>query len=266
MARRKLTDEEKQAKFEKERLEREYNESIKSLKLCPEPTYFFNVGDKVAIGRLLDCTILEVHEGGKFYKMSYSVVHENYGKPYREEGLARYVMWYNIRPIATETKSLIQNGDVRLNFSTTHIGDILSKAYHFGLDMNPDYQREYVWEEKDKVALIDSIFSNIDIGKFCFVHRDYSEELLYEVLDGKQRVRTILDFYENRFQYKGKYFNDLSVQDQNWFENYTISSATIDNQSKKTILKYFLMLNRSGKKMDETQLEKVQEMYDSIAE
>ena len=266
MARRKLTEEEKQAKYLQERLEREYKDAMRDLKFCPEPTYFFNVGDKVAIGCLLDCTIMEVHENGKFYKMSYSVIHNNYGKPYREDGLVRFVMWYDIRPIATNKDSLIQNGDVRLNFATTHIGDILSKAYHFGLEMNPDYQRDYVWDEKDKVALIDSIFCNIDIGKFCFVHRDYDEEKLYEILDGKQRVRALLDFYENRFPYKGKYFNDLSVQDQNWFENYTISSATIDNQSKKAILKYFLMLNRSGKKMDETQLDKVQEMYDSIAE
>lgn len=264
MARRKLTEEEKMAKFNKERLEREYNEHIKHLFLYPEPTYFFNIGDKVAIGRLLDVTIIDVCENGKFYKIRYSVEHNNYGKPYIEEGIERYEPWFSLRPLSNTTESLIQNGDVLMNFSTTHIGDILSKAYHFGIEMNPDYQRDYVWDESDKVALIDSIFNNVDIGKFCFIHRDYSEERLYEVLDGKQRIRAILDFYENRFPYKGKYFNDLSVRDQNWFENYTISSAQISNENRKQILRYFLLLNKSGRKMDEKQLEKVQEMYDSI--
>lgn len=264
MARRKLTEEERQAKFKKDKLDREYNDCMKQLIFCPEPTYFFNVGDKVAIGRLIDVTVLETCENGKFYKIRYSVEHNNYGKPYIEDGLERYVMWFDIRPLSKETKSLVQNGDIQLSFSMSHIGDILSKAYHFGIEMSPDYQRDYVWDEKDKVALIDSIFNNIDIGKFCFVHNDYTEEKLYEILDGKQRIRAILDFFENRFPYKGKYFNDLSTYDQNWFENYSISSALVPSGNKKQILKYFLMLNTSGKVMDKEQLEKVQKMYDSI--
>jgi hypothetical protein len=264
MARKKLTEEEKVAKYKKDRLEQEFKDHMRHLFLYPEPTYLFNIGDKVAIGRLIDTTITEIHENGKFYKIRYNVEHNNYGKPYIEEGLERFVPWFDLRPFSNAKDSLIQNEDVYMNFSTTHIGDILSKAYHFGIEMNPDYQREYVWEESDKVALIDSIFNNIDIGKFCFIRNEYSDEKLYEVLDGKQRIRAILDFYENRFPYKGRYFNDLCVRDQNWFENYTITSAQIPNSNKKQVLKYFLMLNRSGRKMDEKQLEKVQKMYDSI--
>lgn len=264
MARKKLTEEEKMEKFKKERLEREYQDCIKKLPFCPEPTYFFNLNDKVSVGRLLDVTVVEIHENGKFYKLRYNVQHNNYGHPYIEEGLERYDFWHHIRPFNENTESLVQNKDIQLTFATTHIGDILSKTYYFGLEMNPDYQRDYVWNESDKVALIDSIFNNIDIGKFCFVHLDYSSEKLYEILDGKQRVRAILDFYENRFPYKGKYFNDLSVQDQNWFENFSISSAQIFNYDKKQILKYFLLLNKSGKRMSDGQLQKVQEMYDSL--
>ena len=80
--------------------------------------------------------------------------------------------------------------------------------------MNPDYQRDYVWELSDKQLLIDSIFNNIDIGKFAFIHLDYKTwnktGYAYEILDGKQRLKTIIDFYENRFSYKGIYYNDLS--------------------------------------------------------
>jgi uncharacterized protein with ParB-like and HNH nuclease domain len=72
-----------------------------------------------------------------------------------------------------------------------------------------------VWELEDKVALIDSIFNNVDIGKFAFIHLNYGEKYTYEILDGKQRMRAILDYYENRFQYKGKYFNELSCREQN---------------------------------------------------
>lgn len=264
MARRKLTEEEKAAKALQAKMEQDFKEHMNKLKFCPEPTYFFNVGDQVAIGALKNVIIQEVFENGKFYKLQYSVIHNNYGHPYQEDGLLRYAMWYDIRPLPVAGESLIKNADTKLYFYSTHMRDIFSKAYYFGLDTNPDYQREYVWEEKDKVALIDSIFNNIDIGKFCFIHNDYGDEYLYEVLDGKQRIRAILDFYENRFAYKGKYFNDLCPRDQDWFENYSITVAKVENANKKEVLKYFLMLNRAGKVMSNEQLEKVEKMYNAI--
>ena len=39
----------------------------------------------------------------------------------------------------------------------------------------PDYQRGYVWEQEDKELLLDSIFKNIDIGKFVFIRLSDSE-------------------------------------------------------------------------------------------
>ena len=121
-----------------------------------------------------------------------------------------------------------------------------------------------MWSNEDKVRLIDSIFRNIDIGKFALVRKDWNEKYLYEVLDGKQRIRAILDFYENKFPYKGKYFNDLCARDQNHFEDYMISMAEIDETDQKTILKYFLMLNTGGVQMDKEHLEKVQKQYDNL--
>ncbi len=264
MARRKLTEEEKIAQQKEKALAREYEDIIKRLRLIPSPTYSFNIGDKVKIGRYVDATIIEKHEDGKFYKIEYSVEHTNYGRPYIETGLLRYIIWLDVRPMSHTTESFIRNDDMRVDFVSTGIGNLLSKAYHFGTDMNPDYQRCYVWNEDDKVKLIDSIFHNVDIGKFCFVHRGYGADCMYEVVDGKQRMRTILDFYENRFAYKGKYFNDLCARDQSWFENYTISMAELRKADKKSILKYFILLNRTGKVMEESQLNKVENMLGEI--
>ena len=115
---------------------------------------------------------------------------------------------------------------------------------------------------EDKVALIESNFSYVDSGKFVFVHNNYDDEYLYEILDGKQRLRAILDFYENRFPYKGKYFNDLSIRDQNWFENKCIAVAEVSKTEKKNLLKYFLMLNTTGKSMDKSHIDNVRKMLE----
>lgn len=266
MAKKKLTEEEKVAQQKERALAREYEDIIERIRLIPNPTYSFNVGDKVKIGRYIDTTIIEKYEDGKFYKVEYSVEHTNYGHPYIETGLFRYVIWLDIRPMSNTTESLIRNDDMRIDFVSTGIGNLLSKAYHFGTNMDPSYQRGYVWNEDDKVKLIDSIFHNVDIGKFCFVHKGYNTDCMYEVVDGKQRMRAILDFYENRFPYQGKYFNDLCGKDQSWFENYTISMAELRKADKQSILKYFLLLNRTGKAMDEAQLDNVENMLKELEE
>ena len=256
MPRKKLTEEEKQ----KQKLGWEYEDIQRRLSHIPEPAYLFNVGDSVRIGCLRDVVIKEVCENGKFYKIEYSIEHNNYGNPYLETGIESYREWYKLRPFSKATESLIQNDDVRLQFYNTSIESLFSKSYYFGVEMNPEYQRDYVWDETDKLKLIDSIFHNIDIGKFCFIHNGHSSEEMYEILDGKQRMRAILDFYENRFAYKGMYFNDLCPKDQSWFENFSISVAEVEKTDQKTVLKYFLMLNDTGKKMSQEHIQKVTDL------
>ena len=147
----------------------------------------------------------------------------------------------------------------RLNYSQRYLTDIFSKAYTFGLDLNPEYQRGNVWEMGDKIKLLDSIFNTIDIGKFVFIRLPTKSGCPgYEVLDGKQRVTTILDFYENRFKYNGLFFNELSRIDQHHFKNYTISSASLDNPSLQEKLEYFLRLNTGGKLVDQKHLDRIE--------
>ena len=244
------------------RLENDYKYRMSSKYYVTEPTYFFEIGDKVHIGNLRDVTIMEILHDGKMYRIQYSVIHNNYGQPYQENGLERYVWWHEIRPISQATESMISPDAeaLKLTYSPMSISSLLGKYYHFGTDMNPDYQRDYVWTEDDKVALIDSIFHGIDIGKFAYADNSVSEHFLYEIVDGKQRLRAILDFYENRFPYKGKYFNELSHRDQDYFENYSVSVADVRNADKNTILKYFVAMNSQGRIMDAAPLDKVRAM------
>lgn len=81
---------------------------------------------------------------------------------------------------------------------------------------------------------------------------------MYEVVDGKQRIKTIIDFYEDRFQYKGKYYSDLSKMDQYIFDNTQLLWAEIsENISKNDLYKLFIKINTFGKVMDEYHLSMV---------
>lgn len=233
----------------------------------PVPSYEFNIGDRVSIGALENVHVIEKLDNG-IYEIEYSSTSSNYGKPITANGQKRFVYWYEIRPYKDIIQpSIEKNKDLRLSFSQQTLdGGILHRIYFAGVDFNPEYQRDYIWEQKDKELLIDSIFNNIDIGKFVFIHNEYyeKEKDLYECLDGQQRCKTLLEYFENRFPYQGYYFNDLSVRDQCHFENYSISVAEVREITKEQKLRYFLHLNRSGKSMDIKHLEKVENMLKEI--
>ena len=74
----------------------------------------------------------------------------------------------------------------------------------------------------------------------------------------------MIAFYENKLTYKGKYFNDLSEKDKNVFRNHNISYADVARTDRKTVLKYFLMLNRTGKAMDKEHLKVVEDMLNEL--
>ena len=130
-----------------------------------EPTYRFEVGDKVKYGALKDCTVKEVLYDGKVYGLHCISTKTSYGKTY-EEQVYRIVAWVDIRPLTNGNSNFSNNQEVFINFNNSEVGSIIHKYYAFGVDMNPEYQRGYVWELEDKQLLIDSIFNNIDIGKF----------------------------------------------------------------------------------------------------
>jgi hypothetical protein len=255
-----LTEEEKI----EQKLRGELEDLNKIMFLIPDPTMFYIIGEEVRYGNLKNIYIEEILENGKIYKIDFTSIDGNYGHPIYHYHCKRYIKWLDIRKINQNKESLIKNEDLRLSYSQRTLEDILGKAYYFGIDFEPEYQRDYVWELEDKVALIDSIYNFVDIGKFVFIHNGYSVKYLYQILDGKQRIRAILDFYENRFQYQGKYFSDLSRRDQNHLREYPVSEAEVRDITQEQILRYFLKLNVSGKVMAKEQIEKVRKLLEDI--
>lgn len=249
--------------FAEER-ERYLKDVEERLAFVNEPTYFFNVGDEVQLGALKKSVVIEVLHGGKVYVLDCIATERNYGKPY-EYRTCRVEPWTEIRPLGYGDTNFAKNQDVKLPFFNSTIESQLSRCRNFGVDMNPDYQRGFVWDDADRESLIESIFSNIDIGKFVFIKRGFVslDTPYYEILDGKQRLNTLLGFYENRFPYKGKYFNDLSARDRDVFLNHHVSVAECNGDDKKHVLNYFLMLNKGGRPMDKAQLAKVEKMLEN---
>ena len=102
----------------------------------------------------------------------------------------------------------------------------LSKFYEWykkeRLVLNPDWQRNYVWNEKKASLLIESFLIDIPVP---LIYLAETNENKYEVIDGQQRLSSVFKFFDNEYNLRGLkvnedlngyYFGDLteSLQDK----------------------------------------------------
>jgi len=256
------------------------------MNLLPAPTRFFEIGDKVRVGNLDDVVIVKKIQSGLAYV--YSCTKQERGEAPRTVYQAN--VWFDV-------KSLDLNADVPSLFSKYQtypclVSDLFS-IMHFasrgGLVSDIRYQRDYVWTEADKDALIESVFDRLDIGSFLFVrnagyrHKEGSGSRTYRTLDGKlveverrkddaiviidgqQRLTTLLQFVFDIRPYKGLYFSKLNWKDQHEFYNKALSYRIMEEYqvSEKEIVRMFLQANRGVPQTPE-HLAKVQALYESM--
>jgi uncharacterized protein with ParB-like and HNH nuclease domain len=62
------------------------------------------------------------------------------------------------------------------------------------LNLEPGFQRRSVWKERDRAKLIESILRNYPLPAIFLYRREEGGKLVYDVIDGKQRLESIFMF------------------------------------------------------------------------
>lgn len=135
------------------------------------------------------------------------------------------------------------------------------------IDLNPFYQRDLVWSKKQKLAYIMAIFEKGIETKPTFIVNVVKEPRL-EVLDGKQRITTLLDFIEDKIKLEnGKVFSELSEKDKETILFHQIRYTRIIKQgynndlTDKQKIELFLEINELGTKMSDEHIAKIKKEY-----
>lgn len=131
------------------------------------------------------------------------------------------------------------------------------------LDLQPKFQREYIWNKRPELPsrLIESLLLEIPIPPIYF---GKVAEGRLEVIDGQQRLTTLVNFISNKFPLRKlnrmnslnhKFFKELSKQQQEKILDTPIRSIVID-PGKNTELRYevFERLNRGSMALNEQEL------------
>lgn len=108
------------------------------------------------------------------------------------------------------------------------------------LDLSTEYQRDVIWSRTKQMLLIDSILKDIDIPKIYLAY--FTKGNKYECIDGKQRIASILAFYNNNLpSASGEYFKQLS--DKSLFLDYEFSISILQDPTNEEISELFYRLN-----------------------
>lgn len=108
----------------------------------------------------------------------------------------------------------------------------LSKKYRF----NVSYQRKSgVWSEDKKSFLIDSILKNYPMPAIFLrpCVDNTTGKTVYDVVDGKQRLETIIGFIENQFPLTTYFAEDDFIDEANLAAASQIAGLTFDEIKKK---------------------------------
>ncbi len=140
--------------------------------------------------------------------------------------------------------------------------------YHNGqLDLNPQYQRRSVWTLKDRKFFLDTIFRNYP-SPAIFLHKGIDEALgkmIYHVVDGKQRLETIILFTQNAVAIDKEY-GDIRLNGKKWknienepdlkmlFHSYVLPIEFINTDDNFVINEVFDRLNRTSRKLERQEL------------
>lgn len=111
--------------------------------------------------------------------------------------------------------------------------DVIRRIKHKRFILDPDFQRGFVWDKDKQSRLIESILLRIPLPVF-YVAEDDEGRLI--VVDGRQRLTTLLHFLDNRLalqlkdrpELDGKRFDGLDVRLQNRVEDCQLLFYIID--------------------------------------
>ena len=142
---------------------------------------------------------------------------------------------------------------MEINRSSITISEIRDMWERKELVVNKNYQRSSaVWPDSAQTYLIDTILSRYVVPKVYFyqVFDKTRKKVIREIVDGQQRLTTILSFLNNEFAltsrseaFAGKFFQDLDDELQQRYLTYTIEVDIIYSAEQKDLLAMFTRMN-----------------------
>ena len=118
------------------------------------------------------------------------------------------------------------------------------------LNIRPKYQREFVYDEKKRNAVIDTIRKGFPLNVMYWVK---NEDGTFEVLDGQQRTISFCQYINGDFSINNRAFHNLTKTEQDLILNYKLMIYFCEGNDKEK-LDWFQIINIAGEKLTDQEL------------
>lgn len=123
-------------------------------------------------------------------------------------------------------------------------------GYSGKLDIRPKYQREFVYKDKQRDAVIETIKNGFPLNVMYWVKTDQGN---FEVMDGQQRTISIGQYVNGDFSLNDRYFHNLTDVEQNQILDYELMIYWCEGTNKER-LDWFRIINIAGEKLTDQEL------------
>lgn len=123
-------------------------------------------------------------------------------------------------------------------------------GYGGKLDIRPPYQREFIYKDQQRDAVINTITKDFPLNVMYWAVREDGD---FEVIDGQQRTISICQFVEGDFAFNNRYFHNLQKDEQEKILNYNLMVYLCSGTDSEK-LEWFRTINIAGEKLTDQEL------------
>lgn len=123
-------------------------------------------------------------------------------------------------------------------------------GYSGKLNIRPKYQREFVYKDAKREAVIESIFKKFPLNVMYWIKNSDSS---FELLDGQQRTISIAQYVAGDFSFENMYFHNLPEDKKNELLEYKLMIYICEGEDSEK-LNWFKTINIAGERLTDQEM------------
>lgn len=123
-------------------------------------------------------------------------------------------------------------------------------GYSGKLDIRPPYQREFVYKDKQRAAVINTVLKGFPLNVMYWSVR---EDGTFEIIDGQQRTISICQYVNGDFSFEDLYIQNRPADQQKKIMDYELTVYLCSGTDSER-LDWFRTINIAGEKLTEQEL------------
>ena len=121
------------------------------------------------------------------------------------------------------------------------------------LDIRPPYQREFIYNDKEQRAVINTVLHGYPLNVMYWVKRSEDAECPYEIMDGQQRTLSLCEYVAGKFSFDFKFFANQPKDIQQKILDYKLDIYICEGTPSEK-LDWFQTINLAGKPLNDQEI------------